>query len=213
MARAQTKICGGAEQGRRQRSRGGGEGPHKSHELGRGPGNDATIRHGLEDEAPRGNLSAVSNEDVAEDGRVGANQHAITNLEGEVGGEASGRASWKVGGWGAWREKREQRKGGGGEKRNWEMRKDVGGGQSVRQRRSCGLTLGWRSPLTLPVPPRVTPCRREQLFPTTAVSPMTIPVPWSRRTPMPIFVAGWMSTERASLICRDKHHHGRQRWG
>ena len=54
--------------------------------------------------------------------------------------------------------------------------------------------LGWRSPRSLPVPPSVTPCRREQLSPITAVSPMTIPVAWSSITPLPIRAAGWMST-------------------
>src|SRR5690606_15544359 len=36
--------------------------------------------------------------------------------------------------------------------------------------------FGWRSPPTLPLPPSVTPCRNEQLSPTTAVSPTTKPV-------------------------------------
>ena len=45
-------------------------------------------------------------------------------------------------------------------------------------------------------PPSVTLCRMDTLFPTTAVSPMTKPVPWSSRTPLPILAAGWMSTAR-----------------
>ena len=46
--------------------------------------------------------------------------------------------------------------------------------------------LGWRSPVSLPVPPSVTPCSSEQLSPSVAVSPMTMPVPWSSMMPMPI---------------------------
>ena len=37
-------------------------------------------------------------------------------------------------------------------------------------------TFGWRSPLSLPVPPRVTPCSIETLSSMTAVSPTTRPV-------------------------------------
>src|SRR5690606_35914124 len=36
--------------------------------------------------------------------------------------------------------------------------------------------FGWRSPSSLPVPPRVTPCSIETLSSTTAVWPMTMPV-------------------------------------
>lgn len=45
--------------------------------------------------------------------------------------------------------------------------------------------LGCRSPMAFPVPPSVTPCKMLTLFPTTAVSPMTTPVPWSMRMPLP----------------------------
>ncbi|KAK2353626.1 serine acetyltransferase 1, chloroplastic [Trifolium repens] len=50
--------------------------------------------------------------------------------------------------------------------------------------------LGWRSPPTFPVPPNVTWCRIDTLFPITAVSPTTTPVAWSNRTPFPILAAG-----------------------
>ena len=46
--------------------------------------------------------------------------------------------------------------------------------------------FGWRSPRSALVPPRVTPCSIETSSPTTAVSPMTMPVPWSKKTPLPI---------------------------
>nr|GMC93346.1 hypothetical protein Iba_chr05bCG1510 [Ipomoea batatas] len=36
--------------------------------------------------------------------------------------------------------------------------------------------FGWRSPISFPVPPKVTPCIIETLFAMTAVSPMTTPV-------------------------------------
>mmetsp|Transcript_24687 Transcript_24687/g.71197 ORF Transcript_24687/g.71197 Transcript_24687/m.71197 type:complete len:206 (+) Transcript_24687:628-1245(+) len=68
-------------------------------------------------------------------------------------------------------------------------------------------TLGWRSlPLLLPVPPKVTPCRREQPSPTTAVSPMTMPVAWSNMMALPMVAAGWMSTPNAAdaWLCSQK---------
>mmetsp|Transcript_15283 Transcript_15283/g.64486 ORF Transcript_15283/g.64486 Transcript_15283/m.64486 type:complete len:228 (+) Transcript_15283:215-898(+) len=58
--------------------------------------------------------------------------------------------------------------------------------------------FGWRSPSLVPVPPSVTPCRMDTLFPTTAVSPMTTPVAWSNITPSPITAPGWMSTWNTS---------------
>ena len=58
-------------------------------------------------------------------------------------------------------------------------------------------TLGWRSPTSFPVPPRVTPCSIVVLSPTLAVSPMTTPVAWSNMTPHPIEAAGCMSTPKA----------------
>mmetsp|Transcript_8588 Transcript_8588/g.23071 ORF Transcript_8588/g.23071 Transcript_8588/m.23071 type:complete len:274 (+) Transcript_8588:197-1018(+) len=63
--------------------------------------------------------------------------------------------------------------------------------------------LGCRSPVSLPVPPKVTFCSMEQLSPMTAVSPMTTPVPWSRRMPLPMRAPGWMSTANTSedLLC------------
>jgi len=45
--------------------------------------------------------------------------------------------------------------------------------------------FGWRSPCTLPVPPRVTPWSMETPSSTTAVSPITTPVPWSIIMPRP----------------------------
>mmetsp|Transcript_12405 Transcript_12405/g.43012 ORF Transcript_12405/g.43012 Transcript_12405/m.43012 type:complete len:238 (-) Transcript_12405:113-826(-) len=55
-------------------------------------------------------------------------------------------------------------------------------------------TLGWRSPVSAPVPPKVTWCRMLTLFPTTAVSPITTPVAWSSSIPDPILALGCMST-------------------
>src|SRR4029077_11028662 len=53
--------------------------------------------------------------------------------------------------------------------------------------------VGWRfSRLTL-VPPRVTPCRMLTFSPTSAVSPMTTPMPWSMNSPGPSTAAGWIS--------------------
>mmetsp|Transcript_10871 Transcript_10871/g.32311 ORF Transcript_10871/g.32311 Transcript_10871/m.32311 type:complete len:279 (-) Transcript_10871:798-1634(-) len=60
--------------------------------------------------------------------------------------------------------------------------------------------LGCRSPMSLPVPPSVTFCSSEQLSPITAVSPMTTPVPWSSRMPLPMRAAGWISTAKTSLM-------------
>jgi len=61
--------------------------------------------------------------------------------------------------------------------------------------------FGWRSKsLDVPVPPKVVPCRNEQLVPTTAVSPMTTPVPWSIIKPPPIRAPGWMSTPKTSVL-------------
>jgi hypothetical protein len=59
-------------------------------------------------------------------------------------------------------------------------------------------TFGCRSPACLPVPPRVTFCRSETSSSTTAVSPTTRPVAWSRKTPEPMRAAGWMSVWKTS---------------
>ena len=53
--------------------------------------------------------------------------------------------------------------------------------------------FGCLSPTSFPVPPSVTPCRMDTLSPTTAVSPMTTPVPWSMSMPLPSRAAGWRS--------------------
>mmetsp|Transcript_15075 Transcript_15075/g.46910 ORF Transcript_15075/g.46910 Transcript_15075/m.46910 type:complete len:287 (-) Transcript_15075:604-1464(-) len=58
--------------------------------------------------------------------------------------------------------------------------------------------LGWRSPPALPVPPSVTPCMIETLLPSTAVSPITTPSPWSIRTPCPKRAPGCVSTPSTS---------------
>ena len=55
-------------------------------------------------------------------------------------------------------------------------------------------TVGWRLPLPVPLPPRVTWCKSETLSPTTAVSPITTPVAWSIMIPLPSSAAGCMST-------------------
>lgn len=118
-----------------------------------------------------------------------------------------------------------------------------------RGRGGAGRAFGWRSPVSFPVPPSVTPCSRRAAgrrrsaaaaaapertrhragpsstraegrhgrarkptrkngrnrtwrmltwSPTTAVSPITTPVPWSMRTPAPTRAAGWMSTVNTS---------------
>ena len=45
----------------------------------------------------------------------------------------------------------------------------------------------------IPDPPNVTLCSMLTLSPTMAVSPMTTPVPWSIKTPFPIWAPGWIS--------------------
>ena len=56
---------------------------------------------------------------------------------------------------------------------------------------SC--TVGWRLPVSKPVPPSVTPWYIVTLSPTSAVSPITTPMPWSMNSPSPIRAAGWIS--------------------
>ena len=56
---------------------------------------------------------------------------------------------------------------------------------------SC--TVGWRLPVSKPVPPSVTPWYIVTLSPTSAVSPITTPIPWSMNRPSPICAAGWIS--------------------
>mmetsp|Transcript_18840 Transcript_18840/g.23962 ORF Transcript_18840/g.23962 Transcript_18840/m.23962 type:complete len:272 (+) Transcript_18840:659-1474(+) len=59
-------------------------------------------------------------------------------------------------------------------------------------------TLGCRSlPLSFPVPPKVTPCRRVHPSPMLAVSPTTMPVAWSNIKPQPMAAAGCISTPKA----------------
>ena len=61
-------------------------------------------------------------------------------------------------------------------------------------RRTPSPIVGCRIvPLVTPVPPKVTLCNIETLSPTTAVSPITTPVPWSMKTPDPSLAPGWMS--------------------
>ena len=64
--------------------------------------------------------------------------------------------------------------------------------------------FGWRSPVSLPVPPSVTPCSIDTSSSTTAVSPTTTPVAWSMNMPRPKRAAGWMSTPNTSelRLCR-----------
>ena len=47
--------------------------------------------------------------------------------------------------------------------------------------------------LSFPVPPKVTLWYIVQLFPIVAVSPITIPIPWSINNLLPIFAPGWIS--------------------
>src|SRR5713101_5089677 len=54
--------------------------------------------------------------------------------------------------------------------------------------------VGWRFSRLVLVPPSVTPCRIETFSPTSAVSPMTTPMPWSMKSPGPSTAAGWIST-------------------
>ena len=53
--------------------------------------------------------------------------------------------------------------------------------------------VGWRLPVSLPVPPKVTPWYKVQLSPIWVVSPMTTPMPWSMNSPRPIWAPGWIS--------------------
>mmetsp|Transcript_29172 Transcript_29172/g.64479 ORF Transcript_29172/g.64479 Transcript_29172/m.64479 type:complete len:233 (-) Transcript_29172:730-1428(-) len=59
-------------------------------------------------------------------------------------------------------------------------------------------TVGWRTSLLVPEPPRDTWCSMDTLSPTMAVSPITTPVAWSSRMPIPSCAAGWMSTWKTS---------------
>ena len=54
-------------------------------------------------------------------------------------------------------------------------------------------TVGWRLPVAKPVPPSVTPWYIVTFSPTSAVSPITTPIPWSMNSPSPICAAGWIS--------------------
>lgn len=65
-----------------------------------------------------------------------------------------------------------------------------------------------RSLLPLLSPPSVTFCIMDTLFPTTAVAPMTTPVPWSSKMPFPILAAGWMSTAKDWLVLQASHEGG-----
>ena len=46
-------------------------------------------------------------------------------------------------------------------------------------------TVGWRLPVAKPVPPSVTPWYIVTFSPTSAVSPITTPIPWSMNSPSP----------------------------
>lgn len=52
---------------------------------------------------------------------------------------------------------------------------------------------GCRLFLSFPVPPKVTLWYIVQSFPIVAVSPITIPIPWSINSFLPIFAPGWIS--------------------
>ena len=54
-------------------------------------------------------------------------------------------------------------------------------------------TVGWRLPVAKPVPPSVTPWYIVTFSPTSAVSPITTPIPWSMNSPSPTRAAGWIS--------------------
>ena len=53
--------------------------------------------------------------------------------------------------------------------------------------------VGWRLPGFIDTPPRVTPWNMRTSSPTSAVSPMTTPMPWSMKKRLPILAAGWIS--------------------
>ena len=66
-------------------------------------------------------------------------------------------------------------------------------------------TVGWRLPVAKPVPPSVTPWYIVTSSPIAAVSPITTPIPWSMKNPLPISAAGWISmpvTARATAAMR-----------
>ncbi|MNJ72488.1 hypothetical protein D3C77_691450 [compost metagenome] len=50
--------------------------------------------------------------------------------------------------------------------------------------------VGWRLPLFQLVPPRVTPWYRVTSSPISAVSPITMPMPWSMKKRRPTFAPG-----------------------
>ena len=54
-------------------------------------------------------------------------------------------------------------------------------------------SVGWRFSRLRLVPPSVTPWSNVTFSPTSAVSPITTPMPWSMNRPGPSFAAGWIS--------------------
>ena len=54
-------------------------------------------------------------------------------------------------------------------------------------------TVGCLFPFSFPVPPNVAPWNIVTLFPTTAVSPITTPIPWSIKSPLPMVAPGCIS--------------------
>ncbi|OUD86461.1 hypothetical protein BC477_00605 [Clavibacter michiganensis subsp. michiganensis] len=55
-------------------------------------------------------------------------------------------------------------------------------------------TVGCRLPCTRLFPPRVTPWYISTSSPTSAVAPMTTPMPWSMKSRRPMRAPGWIST-------------------
>ncbi|MNP53518.1 hypothetical protein D3C76_1480000 [compost metagenome] len=64
-------------------------------------------------------------------------------------------------------------------------------------------------PLFQLVPPRVTPWYRVTSSPISAVSPMTMPMPWSMKKRRPMVAPGWISmpvSQRPKLDTRRASH-------
>src|SRR5450759_1346050 len=66
-------------------------------------------------------------------------------------------------------------------------------------------TVGCRLPCVIDLPPRVVPWKISTSSPTTAVSPMTTPMPWSINRRRPMVAPGWISIPVAARVsCESK---------
>ncbi len=69
-------------------------------------------------------------------------------------------------------------------------------------------SVGWRLPWRIETPPRVAPWNSTTSSPTTAVSPITIPIPWSMNSRRPSWAPGWISIPVADRTAWDSSRAG-----